>query len=93
MASLLRDKFQEPVFITKIWSAPNVHYNEPIGGKGLRKMQQMHRFQVYLADEFRKSRCCPACLDSLQTLKQVPNPRTSRSQETTKNVSCHGLLR
>lgn len=85
--------FQEPAFIMENWSAPNVRYNEPIRGKGLRKMLQQHRFQVYLTDEFRTSRCCPACLDSnLQTFKQVPNPCAYRRQET-PNVTCHGLLR
>jgi hypothetical protein len=90
----LRDHFGEnAVLVMGNWSAPHVRYQEPIRGVGFRRLLKKNGFRVYLIDEFRTSRCCPACEHtSLETFKQVPNPRPYR-QQANPRVIRHGLLR
>ncbi|KAJ2525737.1 hypothetical protein EV175_007721 [Coemansia sp. RSA 1933] len=61
-------------------------------GKGMRKMLRQHGFQVYLLDEYRTSKTCPACIEgSLATFKRVKNPRPYQ-RNARPQVICHGLL-
>ncbi|KAJ2525652.1 hypothetical protein EV175_007732 [Coemansia sp. RSA 1933] len=57
-----------------------------------RKMLRQYGFQVYLLDEYRTSKTCPACIKgNLTTFKRVQNPRPYQRREMPE-VECHGLL-
>ncbi|ORE07711.1 hypothetical protein BCV72DRAFT_255692 [Rhizopus microsporus var. microsporus] len=90
----LRTKFgEDAVFVIGSWSVPHARYHEPIRGLGFRRLLKKHRFQVYLIDKYKASRCCPTCHnESLHTFRRVPNPRPYQ-RERYPTVVCHGLLR
>ncbi|KAI9319779.1 hypothetical protein BX666DRAFT_1839294, partial [Dichotomocladium elegans] len=73
----LKRKFGETaVFVMGNWPAPHARYHEPMRGKGFRMLLRKNGFEVFLIDEYKTSRCCPACLnESLSTYKRVQNPR------------------
>lgn len=62
------------------WCAPNVHYQERIWGKELRKMLLQYGFQIDVVDELQTL----SQLDSihLQTFRQVRDPPRYHRQET-----------
>ncbi|KAJ1962179.1 hypothetical protein IWQ62_003611, partial [Dispira parvispora] len=93
LARNLRKKFgKDAVLVMGNWGAPHAKFQEPIRGKGMRHMLRQHGFEVYLIDEYRTSKNCPACIiGTLSTFKQVKNPRPYRRRSTPK-VVCHGLL-
>ncbi|ORE10981.1 hypothetical protein BCV72DRAFT_329631, partial [Rhizopus microsporus var. microsporus] len=75
------------------WSAPHARYHEPICSLGFRRLLKKHRFQVYLIDEYKTSKCCPTChKESLHTFRRVPNLRPYQC-ERYPAVVCHGILR
>ncbi|KAI9225756.1 MAG: hypothetical protein DHS80DRAFT_19824, partial [Piptocephalis tieghemiana] len=90
----LREKYgPDAVLVMGNWSSPHTRYHEPIRGKGMREMLRRKGFQVYLVDEFNTSKHCPSCQQcSLETFKEVPNPRPYR-REARPTITCHGLLR
>ncbi|KAJ1720076.1 hypothetical protein LPJ61_006211, partial [Coemansia biformis] len=90
----LRDKFGDNmVGIMGDWSAPYRCFQEPIRGKGMRKMLRRHGLPVYLLNEHKTSSICPeCCTGDLEKFLEVDNPRKWRRHEHPK-VICHGLLK
>ncbi|KAI8053888.1 hypothetical protein BDF22DRAFT_644024 [Syncephalis plumigaleata] len=90
----LRKKFdRDAAFVMGNWSAPHTKYHEPIRGIGFRRLLKRHGFKVFLIDEHKTSKCCPACENpSLEKFKKVPNPRPKKHEDSHK-IICHGLLR
>ncbi|KAJ2709493.1 hypothetical protein H4R19_004221 [Coemansia spiralis] len=72
----LWDKFGDNmVAIMGDWSAPHRRFQEPIRGKGMRKMLRRHGLTVYLLNEFKTSSFCPEChTGSLEKVPQSPQP-------------------
>ncbi|KAL0080489.1 hypothetical protein F4703DRAFT_1868955 [Phycomyces blakesleeanus] len=94
LAKDIRAKFgQDCVLVMVNWSAHHNRYHEHIKGVEMRNLLRKHGFNVCLIDEYATSRYCPRCYQpSLQTFKQVENPRPyRRSQMLT--MTRHGLLR
>ncbi|KAJ1733696.1 hypothetical protein LPJ61_001430 [Coemansia biformis] len=57
------------------WSAPMQRYHELVRGKGMRRMMREHGLTVYLIDEYKMSKCCPACCTGMLKLcKMQRNP-------------------
>ncbi|KAI8058110.1 hypothetical protein BDF22DRAFT_616097 [Syncephalis plumigaleata] len=90
----LREKFGgDAAFVMGNWSAPHTKYHEPIRGIGFRRLLKRHGFKVFLIDEHKTSKCCPACNNpTLEKFKPVANPR-SKQHEDSHKIICHGLLR
>ncbi|KAI8058446.1 hypothetical protein BDF22DRAFT_598771, partial [Syncephalis plumigaleata] len=90
----LTEKFKkDAVFVKGNWSAPHTKYHEPIRGVGFRRLLKRHGFKVFLIDEHKTSKCCPACNNpTLEKFKPVANPR-SKQHEDSHKIICHGLLR
>ncbi|KAI8053376.1 hypothetical protein BDF22DRAFT_743303 [Syncephalis plumigaleata] len=90
----LREKFdRDAAFVMGNWSAPHTKYHEPIRGIGFRRLLKRHGFKVFLIDEHKTSKCCPACNNpTLEKFKPVANPR-SKQHEDSHKIICHGLLR
>ncbi|KAI8048893.1 hypothetical protein BDF22DRAFT_761212, partial [Syncephalis plumigaleata] len=90
----LRKKFdRDAAFVMGNWSAPHTKYHEPIRGIGFRRLLKRHGFKVFLIDEHKTSKCCPACNNpTLEKFKPVANPR-SKQHEDSHKIICHGLLR
>ncbi|KAI8048543.1 hypothetical protein BDF22DRAFT_779126 [Syncephalis plumigaleata] len=90
----LRGKFGgDAAFVMGNWSAPHTKYHEPIRGIGFRRLLKRHGFKVFLIDEHKTSKCCPACNNpTLEKFKKVANPR-SKQHEDSHKIICHGLLR
>ncbi|KAL0074264.1 hypothetical protein F4703DRAFT_1745221, partial [Phycomyces blakesleeanus] len=80
LAKTFRAKFgQNFVLVMENWSVPNNRYHKPIKGKILRNLLCKHGFDACLINEYATSRHCPRCCQlSLQTFKQVENPRPYR---------------
>ncbi|OAD71557.1 hypothetical protein PHYBLDRAFT_170217 [Phycomyces blakesleeanus NRRL 1555(-)] len=75
------------------WSVPNNRYHKPIKGKILRNLLCKHGFDACLINEYATSRHCPRCCQlSLQTFKQVENPRPYRRTQIPTRTR-HSLLR
>ncbi|KAI8056096.1 hypothetical protein BDF22DRAFT_324147 [Syncephalis plumigaleata] len=90
----LRKKFdRDAAFVMGNWSAPHTKYHEPIRGIGFRRLLKRHGFKVFLIDEHKTSKCCPACNNpTLEKFKKVANPR-SKQHGDSHRIICHGLLR
>ncbi|KAI8047867.1 hypothetical protein BDF22DRAFT_462002 [Syncephalis plumigaleata] len=90
----LRKKFdRDAAFVMGNWSAPHTKYHEPIRGIGFRRLLKRHGFKVFLIDEHKTSKCCPACKNpTLEKFKKVANPRLKKHEDSHR-IICHGLLR
>ncbi|KAI8055234.1 hypothetical protein BDF22DRAFT_618639 [Syncephalis plumigaleata] len=89
----LRGKFGgDAAFVMGNWSAPHTKYHEPIRGIGFRRLLKRHGFKVFLIDEHKTSKCCPACNNpTLEKFKKVANPRLKKRKDSHR-IICHGLL-
>ena len=93
LAKNLRAKFgKDCVLVIGNWTASNIKFHEPIRGIGVRRMLVDQGFKVYLIDEFKTSSICPTCNGSIETFKNVQNPRPYKRKDY-PTVIRHGLLR
>ncbi|ORE05715.1 hypothetical protein BCV72DRAFT_208730, partial [Rhizopus microsporus var. microsporus] len=90
----LRAKFGEgAVLVMGNWFAPHVRYHEPIRDLDFRRLLKKRGFQVFLIDEYKASRCCPAChSESRHMFRRVPNPQPYQ-RERYSTVVCHDRYR
>ncbi|KAJ1729262.1 hypothetical protein LPJ61_003610, partial [Coemansia biformis] len=66
---------KKAVYVMGNWSAPMQRYHEPARGKGMRRMMREHGQMVYLIDEYKTSKYCPACCTGmLAPCKMQRNP-------------------
>ncbi|KAJ1717998.1 hypothetical protein LPJ61_006965, partial [Coemansia biformis] len=73
--TLWRKFGKNAVYVMGNWSAPMQRYHEPARGKGMRRMMRKHGLTVYLIDEYKTSKCCPACRTGmLAPCKMQRNP-------------------
>ncbi|KAL0142418.1 hypothetical protein V8B55DRAFT_1411947 [Mucor lusitanicus] len=59
-------------------SFPNMRYQEPVAGEGLKKQLRAHGFNVSLINEYLTSQICPACLSREARLKHFRMAKNQR---------------
>ena len=69
-------------------------FQQPVKGKGMRKLFQREGFKTYLVDEHKTSCMCSKCENGSRTEKfqWIKNPRPYR-REKNPTVKVHGLIR
>ncbi|CEP17743.1 hypothetical protein [Parasitella parasitica] len=76
-------KFPGAMFVMGDYSAPNVRFQEPIRGKGFRRLLKKSGLRVFLIDENETNKTCPQSPDgTLKSFKSVRNLTPHRSTHT-----------